>query len=118
MDNMFDEYLLPLEQKRFYNNLVTIEFTEHFIDRLKERLDFNSMSDFVENAEIIAEKLSEKVFLSTTKEFRVYCKLIKAYVIIKFNALKKHIEFITVFPIAGNRLDIKYTNIQQLLISI
>lgn len=110
--------LSVFEVKKYYLNLVSVEFTEHFNLRLTERIGYNLIYDFLENVDNVADKIAEKVFLSITREFRVYCKSIKSYIIMSFDATKKHIKFITLFPLEGNKLEIKRTNMQQLLITI
>lgn len=115
---VINDKLNSLEEEKFYYDNVSVEFTEHFKERLLERIEYNAMCDFVKSAKELTSKLAEKVFLSVTREYRVYYKLIKSYIIIRFDAFKKHITFVTLFPLNGERLETKYTNMQQLLISV
>lgn len=112
-----DDDLAPIESEKFHYDYITVEFTRHFKKRMVERVEHNILCNFLNNIREFIEKVAEKVFLSVTREYRVYCKLIRSYVIIHFNAIQKHIRFITTFPLERDKLETKYTDTKQLLIT-
>lgn len=107
--------LSKIEHKKYHYDNLTVGFSAHFRERLMGRVDYNGIIEFIQGIDQFISNLAEKVFLGVSKEYRVYCKLIKAYIICKFDAFRKHVTFITIFPLQRGKLEIKNNSYQRLL---